>query len=126
APAEGEFQAVEFATNPLVIIAPPRHPLAGAKRIPLAKLAHEPFIAREQGSLTRGVMDEALRRARIRPRIAIEAASNETLKQAVSAGFGLAFMSAHAIALEVEAKRLVVLDVIDFPIRRRWYCVHRR
>ena len=89
-------------------------------------LAREPFIAREQGSLTRGVMDEVLKRARIRPNIVIEAASNETLKQAVSAGFGVAFMSAHAIALEVEAKRLVVLDVVEFPIRRRWYCVHRR
>jgi DNA-binding transcriptional LysR family regulator len=126
APGEDEFQAVEFATNPLVIIAPPKHPLAAVKHIALSRLAHEPFIAREQGSLTRGVMDEELRRARIKPEIVIEAASNETLKQAVSAGFGIAFMSAHAIALEVEAKRLVVLDVADFPIRRRWYCVHRR
>ena len=51
----------------------------------------------------------------------IEAASNETLKQAVSAGFGIAFMSAHAIGLEVEARRLAVLDVADFPVRRRWF-----
>ncbi|APV50677.1 LysR family transcriptional regulator [Betaproteobacteria bacterium GR16-43] len=125
-PADGDFRASEFATNPHVIIAPPGHPLAASRRIPMSSLGREPFIAREQGSLTRGVMDEVLKRARIRPRIVIEAASNETLKQAVSAGFGVAFMSAHAIALEVEAKRLVVLDVVDFPIRRRWYCVHRR
>lgn len=126
APGGPEFEASEFATHPLVIVAPPGHALAASRRIALAALAREPFIAREQGSLTREVMDEALRGARLKPAIAIEAASNETLKQAVSAGFGIAFMSAHAVALELAAKRLVVLDVAGFPIRRRWYVVHRR
>lgn len=125
-PGTGDFQASEFATNPLVMIAAPGHRLAGAKRIPLASLAAEPYIARERGSLTREVMDEALSKARIKPDIVIEAASTETLKQAVCAGFGVAFMSAHAVALEIETKRLVVLDVAGFPIRRRWHCVHRR
>ncbi|QJR15507.1 LysR substrate-binding domain-containing protein [Usitatibacter palustris] len=126
-PPEGsEFNAKGFATHPIVVIASPSHRLAGARKVPLSALAKEPYLAREQGSLTRVVMDEAMRRARMKPHIVIEAASNETLKQAVSAGFGIAFMSAHAIGLEVEAKRLVVLDVVDFPIRRPWYCVHRK
>jgi len=30
------------------------------------------------------------------------------------------------IALELETKRLVVLDVDSFPIRRHWYVVHRK
>jgi DNA-binding transcriptional LysR family regulator len=125
-PGTGDFHASEFATNPLVLIAAPGHRLAGAKRVALSALAAEPFIAREQGSLTREVMDETLARAKIKPSIVIEAASNETLKQSVSAGFGIAFMSAHAVALEIETRRLVVLDVAGFPIRRTWYCVHRR
>ncbi len=44
----------------------------------------------------------------------------------MAAGFGVAFISAHAVGLEVEHGRLVVLDVVDFPVRRRWYAVHRR
>ena len=71
-------------------------------------------------------MDETLRRARQKASIAIEAASNETVKQVVAAGFGIAFMSAHAISQEIELKRLAVLDVADLPARRRWYTVHRR
>lgn len=125
-PEGGDFEASAFAQHPIVLVAAPTHPLAGRKRIALTALAHERFIAREQGSLTREVMDETLRRARIRPEIAIEAASNETLKQAVAAGFGVAFMSAHAVALEVETRRLAILDVADFPATRRWYAVHRR
>jgi DNA-binding transcriptional LysR family regulator len=125
-PEGREFEATAFAAHPIVIVAAPRHPLARLRRAPLAALAREPFIAREQGSLTRVVMDETLRRARLKPAIAIETASNETIKQAVAAGFGIAFMSAHAIGLEIEAKRLAVLDLAELPVRRQWFAVHRK
>jgi len=52
--------------------------------------------------------------------------SNETIKQAVIAGFGLGFLSSHAIALELAAGSLVVLDVEGFPAMRHWFVVHRR
>jgi DNA-binding transcriptional LysR family regulator len=126
-PPEGrDFETVAFARHPTVVIAAPGHPAARRRRVPLADLAGEAFVAREQGSLTREIMDETLRRARIRPRLAIEVASNETIKQAVSAGFGVAFISAHAVALEVEAGRLAIVNLIDFPVMRRWHAVHRR
>jgi LysR family transcriptional regulator, low CO2-responsive transcriptional regulator len=125
-PGGDDFAAAAFAAHPVVIVASPRHPLAGARGVALSALAREPFIAREHGSLTRSVMDETLRRARFKPAIAIEAASNETIKQSVAAGFGLAFMSAHAIGLEVQARRLAVLDIAELPVRRTWFAVHRR
>ena len=56
----------------------------------------------------------------------MEIASNETIKQAVIAGLGLSFLSAHAIALEHEIGRLAVLDVEGFPATGSWYVVHRR
>lgn len=125
-PPEGdEFAATPFAAHPIVIVAAPGHRLA-RQRIALAALAREPFIARERGSVTRSVMDETLRRARLKPAIAIETASNETIKQAVAAGFGVAFMSTHAIGLEVQARRLAVLDIAELPVRRTWSAVHRR
>ena len=55
----------------------------------------------------------------------IEMGSNETIKQAVMAVLGIALISAHAIALEVEQKRLAVLDVEGMPIRRRWFSLSR-
>ncbi len=51
--------------------------------------------------------------------------SNESIKQAVMAGLGIGFISAHTIAAEVELGRLVVLDVIDTPVRRQWFAVSR-
>jgi LysR family transcriptional regulator, low CO2-responsive transcriptional regulator len=124
-PEGEEFTAAAFAAHPIVIIAGPEHRLARG-RIALAALSREAFIAREHGSLTREVMDETLRRARIKPAIAIEASNNETVKQAVAAGFGVAFLSTHAIGLEVQARRLKVLDIAELPVRRQWFAVTRK
>jgi DNA-binding transcriptional LysR family regulator len=44
----------------------------------------------------------------------------------VQAGIGIGIISQHGIELELETKRLVVLDVEYFPIVRHWYIVHRK
>ena len=44
----------------------------------------------------------------------------------MAAGFGVAFISTHAIALEVQARRLKVLDIEELPVRRQWFAVHRK
>ena len=59
-------------------------------------------------------------------RVALEITSTETLKQAVIAGLGIGFLSAHTIAQELRTKSLVVLDVRGFPRVQKWYVVHRR
>ena len=56
-PQRIETKAMPFADHPLVVIAPPAHPLARARRIPLAVLAGETFLVREQGSGTRSSME---------------------------------------------------------------------
>jgi LysR family transcriptional regulator for metE and metH len=55
----------------------------------------------------------------------MEIGSNETIKQAVMAGMGLALLSAHTIAAEVADGRLAVLDVAGLPIVRQWFVVRR-
>jgi DNA-binding transcriptional LysR family regulator len=55
----------------------------------------------------------------------MEMDSNETIKQAVIAGLGIAFISLHTVASELADGRLVVLDVAGLPIMRQWYAVRR-
>ena len=57
--------------------------------------------------------------------MSMELGSNETIKQAVMAGLGIALISAHTIAAEVASGRLVCLDVEDLPIVRHWFVVNR-
>jgi DNA-binding transcriptional LysR family regulator len=115
-----------FAPHPYVIVAPPDHPLGRRKRIPVATLAQEPFIMRERGSDTWNSMHEAFGADFARLRIAMEIRSTETIKQAVIAGMGVAFLSAHTIAMELRLGQLVILDVAGFPVAFDWFVVHRR
>lgn len=123
-PKELATRAEPFAAHPQVFVAPPGHILLGSGHLPATALAPYPLIVREQGSGTRAVMDKYLREHHIAPPVSMEMPSNETIKQAVIAGMGLAFLSLHTIGLEVRAGALVVLEVEDTPIVRTWNLVH--
>lgn len=126
-PPEGlDVRWQPFMENPLVVIAPPNHPLAREKRIPMKRLAEEVFVIREPGSGTRGAMERFFAEHRVQLRTSMQMGTNEAIKQAVQAGMGLGVVSYHTIELELETKRLKVLDVVGFPIRRNWYLVHRQ
>jgi DNA-binding transcriptional LysR family regulator len=113
-----------FLENPLVVIAPGDHPLAGVRRIPLARLVREQFIAREPGSGTRIAAEQFLAAHRLRPRVRMQLGNNEAVKWTVAAGLGVAIVSRHALMLEPLQDRLAVLDVEGFPLRRSWYVVY--
>ena len=115
-----------FAPHPYVIVAPPDHPLAGRRRVPVSRLAREPFVVRETGSDTWNSMAEAFGEHMAELNIAMKIRSTETIKQAVIAGMGVSFLSAHTIARELQARSLAVLDVQGFPMMAHWYAVHRR
>ena len=123
-PKELATRAEPFAAHPLVFVAPAAHPLVQAGHVAASALAAYPFIVREPGSGTRAVMEGFFREHRIEPRISMEMPSNESIKQAVIAGMGLAFLSLHTIGLEVRAGVLKVLDVQGTPVMRTWNVVH--
>ena len=125
-PHDMEIVALPFAPHPYVIVAAPDHPLAGVRQIPRAALNRERFVLREHGSDTWNSMREVFGRQFARLDIAMQIHSTETIKQAVVAGFGLAFLSAHTIGLDLRAGNLVVLDVQGFPAMLNWYLVHNR
>lgn len=115
-----------FAPHAYVIVAAPAHPLAARRHIPFERVLRERFIVRERGSDTWMSMVEAFGERMRDVDVAMEIRSNETIKQAVIAGMGVAFMSEHAIVQDIQLGNLAVLDVAGFPARRHWFVVHRR
>jgi DNA-binding transcriptional LysR family regulator len=115
-----------FAPHPYVIVAAPNHPLVGVPGIPLDRLMREPFVVREKASDTWHSMEEGFGGDLTGINIAMEIRSTETIKQAVIAGMGVSFVSAHTISQETRAGSLRVLDVQGFPLMLNWYVVHRR
>ncbi|AJG23784.1 LysR family transcriptional regulator [Cupriavidus basilensis] len=126
-PPEGMDTISEsFAPHPYVIVAAPNHRLVGERNIPLAALADEAFVAREKGSDTWNSMQEGFAGRLSNLRIAMEIKSTETIKQAVIANMGIAFLSAHTVGLELQTGNLAVLDIEGFPVMLNWYVVHRK
>jgi DNA-binding transcriptional LysR family regulator len=115
-----------FAPHPYVIVANAGHPLVHEKRIPMARIVREPFVVREKGSDTWQSMADGFGRHLERLNVTMEIKSTETIKQAVIAGMGISFMSAHTVSRELRAGSLAVLDVQGLPLMLNWYVVQRR
>ena len=124
-PEDMDLVAETFMPNPLVVIAPPSHPLCGAGKIPPQWLQGETFLVREPGSGTRSLMERVFAEKGLKPATPIEMSSTEAIKQGVEAGLGLALLSVHTLEMELALKRLVILNVEGFPVLRDWYIVHR-
>jgi DNA-binding transcriptional LysR family regulator len=123
-PRELATRAEPFAAHPYVIVSSPNHPLAQSEHVPAAALASQPFIVREPTSGTRASMAQYFREHQIEPFALMEMPSNETIKQAVIADMGLAFLSLHTLGLELQFGLLQILPVEDLPLMRRWFVVH--
>ena len=124
-PVELELSATRFMDNPLVVIAPPDHPLTGKRKVALERVAAESFLVREAGSGTRAAMERFFAARGLEIRSSMEMSSNEAIRQAVQAGLGLGILSRQTLEMELAMKRLAVLNVEGFPIMRHWYVVHR-
>jgi LysR family transcriptional regulator for metE and metH len=98
-----DVDATVIGDHPHVIIAPPDHPLVHA-----------------------GTMERFFADSGISPKYAMQIGSNETIKQAVIAGLGIAFISGHTIDSSLVTKSLAILQVEGLPILRKWCIVHLR
>lgn len=123
-PQDFELKVYPVLPNPIEIFAPADHPLAHVRHIPIERLADEPFILRETGSATRNIAQEFFSRHEITPRVRMELASNEAIKQAVIAGLGIAILSRYVVGLDIHNPELCSLDVEGFPVMQQWYVAH--
>lgn len=124
-PADAALERWPFLENPLVVVAPRRHPLTGRKRLGLEQLVGEPRLTREPGSGTRRATDEFLAQKAVDWPTRMALGSNEAIKHAVAAGMGLAILSRHTLGRDPARDGLVELSVQGFPIRRQWQFVWR-
>ena len=121
-----DLEVAEFVPNELVVIASPRHRLAGKKNIPLEELSKEVFLLREAGSGTRTDVERLFPGKGSIVHVGMELRSSGAIKQAVTADLGISIMPLRALELEVIVGRLVILDVVGFPVHRHWSLVRRR
>jgi DNA-binding transcriptional LysR family regulator len=96
----------------IVLAVPPGHRLAG-RTVEVAELEHETLVEMQDGAGVRQVVEEELRRARLRlrPSARLELGLQESVKSAVAAGYGVAFISRTALEGELGAGTLETATV---------------
>ncbi|MEM1384107.1 MAG: LysR family transcriptional regulator [Pseudomonadota bacterium] len=110
--------------HPYLMIAPPQHPLSEKPSVSVDELLEETFLTREEGSGTRILMTRYLDRIGDgRLFRTVEMGTNETIKQAVMAGLGVALISGHTVVPELEAGRIGTLQLDGMPISRQWFLI---
>jgi DNA-binding transcriptional LysR family regulator len=114
----------ELLPNPLVVLARDDHPLVTASAIPFTRLAEEPLLVREEGSGARRVAMRLFHRHGLVPRVRLELSSNESIREAILAGLGVAILARHSFGLDPESTRYRCLDVEGFPLENHWYLVY--
>jgi LysR family transcriptional regulator, low CO2-responsive transcriptional regulator len=124
-PNRVEYDAIPFITNPLGIISGEKYPLKNKTTYRLEDLKNEKFIAREEGSGTRLLMEKIFLEKGVKPEIFMSIASNETIKQSVMANMGLTFISLRAVSRELDNGELKLLNVEGLPYIGHWYVMHR-
>jgi DNA-binding transcriptional LysR family regulator len=125
-PREPAVSATAIGNHPHVMIAAPDNRLAGRKFIEPEEMLDEVIISREPGSGTRILMMRHLDRiGEGKPYETLQMESNETIKQAVIAGLGIALISQHTVTEELKSGRLVAIHTAELPIVRQWFALHR-
>ncbi len=128
-PSKLDLTSQMIMENPLVVIASPEHSLANKNRldvIPMTEIVEEPFVVREEGSGTKAAIRRHFKKHGHDFFSSYEMSSNESIKHAVVAGLGLGIVALHTIKLELEAGKLVILNVENFPLERYWHLVSRK
>jgi LysR family transcriptional regulator, low CO2-responsive transcriptional regulator len=123
-PADVEVEMRLLGKHPHIIVAASGHRLA-KRKLAATDLADETFITREVGSGTRMLMEQFFQKTGLKAKIGMEMDSNETIKQAVIAGLGIAFISQHTVSHELQQRRLVSLKVSGLPVMRQWHAIRR-
>jgi DNA-binding transcriptional LysR family regulator len=97
-----------FFSDEVILACPPGHRFAG-RTIPLEELREGPLILMQEGAGVRQIVEDGLRRQGVRLReldVRLELGLQESVRAAVEAGYGVAFISRTAVEADLEAGTL--------------------
>lgn len=115
------FEATELLREPLDIVLPPGHHLAGRGQVELADLSDEQWIGVEGGLMVDDVLNSIATRSGVQPRIAQRINDFRVVEELVNAGTGIALMPRYVIL----ARDLVRLPITDISVARRVEAITR-
>lgn len=115
------FESTELLREPLDVVLPPGHHLAGRDQVRLTELADEPWIGVEGGLMVDDVLNSIAILSGVRPRITQRINDFRVVEELVHAGAGVALMPRYVRL----ARELVRLPITDISMARRVEAITR-
>jgi DNA-binding transcriptional LysR family regulator len=118
----------KFSEDRLVLIVPRSHEWSGLPLVPIAALVEAPLLLREQGSGSRRIVEQAIKKAGLplnRLHIVMELDSTEAIISGVEAGLGLGFVSEWAAHKALRLRTVSLLPIEGLDIHRNLTLVRR-
>ena len=122
---DNRLTAVLIHRDELVLIAPPRHPLAKLKAASAKDIAQYPLLMPKVGH-TRDALDELFHQQKLKPRYSMELDSSELVKRFAAAGVGVGFIARSNVEQDVKAGTLSAITISDATVRRDLALVFRK
>lgn len=115
------FTSIELLREPLDVLLPPDHPLAGKARLELSELADQDWIGVEGGLMVDDVFKSIATITGVTPRITQRVNDFRVLEELVQAGIGIALLPRYVVL----ARDLVRRPISDIKLARRIEAVTR-
>ena len=110
----------------LVLVCPPAHRLARRRKVSLAQLRGEPFIAFERDIPTRKTVDRILAARHVAVDTVMEFDNIETIKRAIEVGSGISILPETTVRNEIRSRLVATVDFAEGTFTRTVGLVHRR
>lgn len=125
---EGEVDPSDILVRPLmedeiILLVPNHHPLARLPIVTTEHLQDQVWILRESGSGTRAFSDKLFKEWGINVRKSYIFGSGQAIKQAVTAGLGIALVSRWIVRKELNAKELKTIRIKGNALTRSFYLI---
>ncbi|GAK13481.1 LysR family transcriptional regulator [Geomicrobium sp. JCM 19039] len=121
-----DFTKEPIATDEIVAIAAPTHPLAARTSLVIDDLYPHHLISREEASGTRRIVEQHLsERMKSPPSPYIELSTTQAVKSAVLSGVGYAFVSRLVVEQEIGHGAFVHIPIANLSIHRTLWAVKK-
>jgi len=110
------LNSIAFGHEEIPLVASPDHLLARRSPITTKELANIPLVMREEGSVTRQIVMEMLKKINLSPIILFEASNLELIKELLLRGEGASFIVRSAVEKELSQGILKEIKISDITL----------
>ncbi len=122
----GDIESIDWQEQPMVLVVPPAHPLAGRKSVSVSDIDGEEYIGFTRELTIRREIDRQLKRSRVAVQVVHEFDNIETIKRAIEIGSGVALLPRPTVWQEISNGTLAAIDLSDVELVRPLGIVRKR